>query len=551
MKRIAAVLVLTLIAIGTANSHSSASSMTAICNSFSPRIMRAYAFHEPVRITSNEDFVTQGWPGNGTANTPFLIDGLQISSNDECISISNTNSHFVIRNCILTPIPDELYRGDGVHLRNVTHGSVESCTASALGVGIYDWDGVENRIINNTVDQSWDGIALASCVHDIIANNTITGKPDESGIRAFGSQDCWIVGNTIGDISVMLSSNCTVIGNEIWGTGIQFISENLTQWQHQLQDNYVRGVPVGYFRDAWQLDINGSLFAQLFLVNCSDSRVQSGTFQHLPEGPQIVYSTSCTVSNILSSENQGTGFRIENSSDCTLTDSVITENMVRGIEIRSSKNITLHSNRIANSSAFGVYLLSSSDCQIADCNISANGRGVIFGSSLNCTLRESDILENDVGISLWASNNCLIVANRVHRNEYGIQISSSSSNNSIYWNSFAENSAGNANDDGLHNSWDDGVAAGNAWSDYSGFGVYHIPGLAQSVDRFPRVVTTPIDIRSLLLVLLVAGVLAMIFYSRKKFPYVKRVVKSPESPATHNIDNRIRGVLTWCLIVLV
>jgi hypothetical protein len=44
----------------------------------------------------------------------------------------------------------------------------------------------------------------------------------------------------------------------------------------------------------------------------------------------------------------------------------------------------------------------------------------------------------------------------------------------------------NAQDDGMENTWDDGVSIGNFWGDYSGTGLYWIAGQAQSVDRFPN-----------------------------------------------------------------
>ncbi|MDF1537711.1 MAG: hypothetical protein P1Q69_02270 [Candidatus Thorarchaeota archaeon] len=62
----------------------------------------SYEVHSPITITHNSDFnVTYGFPGNGTKESPYLIEGLNISSDTKCISISFTDCYFEIVDCIL------------------------------------------------------------------------------------------------------------------------------------------------------------------------------------------------------------------------------------------------------------------------------------------------------------------------------------------------------------------------------------------------------------------------------------------------------------------
>ena len=42
-------------------------------------IIPSYIEHDPIDIRSNDDFETQGWPGNGTENDPYIIEGLTIA----------------------------------------------------------------------------------------------------------------------------------------------------------------------------------------------------------------------------------------------------------------------------------------------------------------------------------------------------------------------------------------------------------------------------------------------------------------------------------------
>jgi parallel beta-helix repeat protein len=62
----------------------------------------------------------------------------------------------------------------------------------------------------------------------------------------------------------------------------------------------------------------------------------------------------------------------------------------------------------------------------------------------------------------------------------------------IHSNTIADNAEDNARDrvgwcdEVLENLWDDGIDTGNSWGDYSGSGVYVIPGDRGSVDRYPN-----------------------------------------------------------------
>ena len=79
----------------------------------------------------------------------------------------------------------------------------------------------------------------------------------------------------------------------------------------------------------------------------------------------------------------------------------------------------------------------------------------------------------------------MIVQNNVTENA-GVGIGLVGSEKSlIHNNRIGWNSGGNARDDGSDNQWDDGVGAGNYWSDYDGYGEYEITGEAGSKDRYP------------------------------------------------------------------
>ena len=58
--------------------------------------------HEPISITSDEDFITLGFAGNGTAEDPYIIEGYNITTSTGCgIFITETTKFFIISNCYM------------------------------------------------------------------------------------------------------------------------------------------------------------------------------------------------------------------------------------------------------------------------------------------------------------------------------------------------------------------------------------------------------------------------------------------------------------------
>lgn len=124
--------------------------------------------------------------------------------------------------------------------------------------------------------------------------------------------------------------------------------------------------------------------------------------------------------------------------------------------------------------------------------------GLILDSANKTSVNGSVFLFNRVGADLFSTFGCNLTYNLLAYNtEIGVRIGYQSTCTSLFGNRIAFNQDAqvhedsNAQDDGHDNLWDDNVSIGNEWGDYSGSGVYEIPGTAGSVDRFPS--TTDFD----------------------------------------------------------
>ncbi|NWF95632.1 MAG: right-handed parallel beta-helix repeat-containing protein [Candidatus Thorarchaeota archaeon] len=112
--------------------------------------------------------------------------------------------------------------------------------------------------------------------------------------------------------------------------------------------------------------------------------------------------------------------------------------------------------------------------------------GIALITSIHNTLVRNSVTYNYRGFELATNSNYNTLVNNTvaHNSGFGISVSSCT-NNKIYLNTFELNSQ-NANDGGgSNNAWDDSVSLGNYWDDYSGSGVYAIPGSSNSVDHYP------------------------------------------------------------------
>jgi parallel beta-helix repeat protein len=166
--------------------------------------------HSRIVINGDTNFsdtaLVEGWPGDGSPESPYIIDGLDIDLGGEyghCISISNTRVSFTIRNCNLTRAIGEEF-GAGINLENVAHGKLVNNIVEGNRFGVFvassNYSTISDNICNSneigihiigTSEYSVGGIAMFNTV----VNNTCTSN-GESGICLQGSESNTVVSNT-------------------------------------------------------------------------------------------------------------------------------------------------------------------------------------------------------------------------------------------------------------------------------------------------------------------------------------------------------------------
>lgn len=256
-------------------------------------------WHEKIWIYGDEQFIAQAerenWPGNGTAESPYLISGYYFDSWDKPFTVYHTTVHWVFMNNILEGKHVDSH--GGTWIQNVTNAAVlnnevfnrrfgMSITGgSGLVVSrnhIHDcWDngfevlaGMNNTVIaDNLIEDIGDvGIYSGFSRNSVFENNTMTNCRDY-GIALLGiTQNCTVTRNTIlncgteatqgSGVRISSATSCQISGNSVTGCiacGIQVDSGECT--------SIFRNVIVG-----------SSGYGLLVQSACSETSVEFNTF---------------------------------------------------------------------------------------------------------------------------------------------------------------------------------------------------------------------------------------------------------------------------------
>ncbi len=471
--------------------------------------------HESIEIISDDNFTDYGFLGTGTAEDPYIIEGLEIITTEYTgIYIYNTTNYFIIRNCYV----DAIY--DGIYIDNVADGTAT----------------VSNNTCSNNVH---DGIKLDSSINSTISNN-ICGNNDYGGINLYRSDHSIISNNTCSNnnhygIRLPHSGNSTISNNTFTNCGLYIYEYTIDAYlSYVIENNWVNGKKLGFYTNLESTIIAEPVYGQLIFINCTNVTVRDQILNNATTGLFLyscTYSTiidntcnngdvgifldnsvSSTVFNNTCNNNNDTGIFLYTSSSSTVSDNTCNNNY-RGILLYYSDSSTI-SNNTCNNNLVGLLLSTSISSTVSSNTCINNHRGLSLSTSVNSTVFNNTCSNNErggiwfyhtsrstvsnntcinnnfEGISLSSSDFCVATYNLLQENEgYGIYIESSSDNNHIHHNTFLDNNlvgTSQAYDDGNNNIWCDVITnEGNFWSDWSGTGYYYIDGSAGAFDLYP------------------------------------------------------------------
>ncbi len=147
--------------------------------------------HDPIEIRYDSDF--EIFPGSGTIENPYLIEGYNITTtDDDGIYITETTKYFTVRNCYVDA------RFKGIYIHDVADGTatvINNMCNNNNWNGISLWLSNSSIVANNTCsNNNWDGISLSSSDSSTVANNTCFYNG--YGISLWSSDSSTVANNT-------------------------------------------------------------------------------------------------------------------------------------------------------------------------------------------------------------------------------------------------------------------------------------------------------------------------------------------------------------------
>ena len=329
--------------------------------------------HAPIVIVSDANFsdtaLVEGWPGDGSPGDPYRIEGLDIDlggASGHCISISNTQVHFIIRDCNLTGATQFMVSGSGIFLNKVGNGTLINNICNNNWNGILLDKSSFNLVTNNTCRYNDNyGIGLrTSCLNNTIVNNDLSSNNgygialDSSAYNLVANNNCSSGGNGIymgysnfNTVDENTFSGCSNYGMYIFESDSNTIVNNNcsgnTGWDGILvYQNCAYNVLVNN-----NCSYNGNHGINLYWYS-SLNTVSNNTCNNNDRGiSPNWYSTFNTVTNN-TCLNNAFGIYIESANSSTVTNNTFTHN---------NYNIYLDSGAGRNNISWNIFALGNID----------------------------------------------------------------------------------------------------------------------------------------------------------------------------------------------
>ncbi|MFP4050664.1 MAG: NosD domain-containing protein [Thermoplasmata archaeon] len=387
-----------------------------------------YTIHEPIRIDGDEDLENQaqqeGWPGNGSEENPFVIEGYKINKvdGDHGIYVGNTTHNLEIKNNYL-----EYKSHHGIYLKNVTNCIINNNTIFKSNIGIYSYTSKSNIISKNDVES--DSV----------------------------------------DIYLRESTDTELTGNNMKGNGLEIWGKKLEYWNTHSIDtsNTINEKTVHYWKNKDQGKIPSNS-GQVILANCTNINVENQLLDSFT-GINVAYSDNINIKGNEMFNNSNRGISLYHSDNCMIENNIIVSTSVSGISLTKSNRTRVVDNKIIKNNNFGIRLQYSGENEIVENNVSANkGSAIILrGESDRNNVNRNIISKNAEGVRALGEFNS-IVDNVISSNDYYGVYLSKSENISVYHNDFVDNKEQGV-DYGSNNQWyNESLSEGNYWNDYTG-----------------------------------------------------------------------------------
>ncbi|NHI91896.1 MAG: hypothetical protein EAX96_05295 [Candidatus Lokiarchaeota archaeon] len=411
----------------------------------------------PITIKNNAELADFASAGDGSSSDPYIIENYAINGSglgENCITIYDTNLHFILRNCLLFNGTNginvtEVYYGnivnnimyfhseDGMYFLTCDYTIVENNIAYSNGDDGFELVDLDyGTCINNTANDNLDdGFRFGNPDHTMITNNTAYNNDDE-GIQIEASHNSTTAHNTVinsTSIGIYLgdSYNCTVINNLAFGNGNGILVEFTNDTElinNTIYDSRWHGLVLDLLNDC----------------NVTGNRI----YDNLDYGVNLEASNNLTaINNTLFGNSRG--FHIQGANYSIFLNNTVFDNRNYGFSTNYSKNNTYLDNKMWNNSNEIHFINLCLNNNITNNQIfQSSGFGINISQGNFNTIKQNTIENTTRGLSLDSSMNNTILSNFIKNSSlYGIDLTTNSQNNTVRNNTI---SGYNNTEDGIY-----------------------------------------------------------------------------------------------------
>ncbi len=279
--------------------------------------------HNPILITSDSDL--EVFPGSGTAEDPYFIEGYNITTtSDTSIYITGTTKYFAIFNCYIDA------RDFGIYINDVADGTAiviyNTCSYNDLSA-IRIESSSNSTVANNTCsNNNGYGISLFSS-YSTVFNNTCSNN-NNHGMKLDGAFKSTVFNNTCsnnGYSGILLrsssSSNVTnniCLNNNVNGIVLAYSDSSIVI--NNTCNNNDCGIDSSNTENSIIINnmCNNNKWEGIDLSFSDNIKVTNNTCNNNSYGIRLIYSTFCVVTYNLLQENDGYGVYLSTDSDNNL-----------------------------------------------------------------------------------------------------------------------------------------------------------------------------------------------------------------------------------------
>ncbi|NPD87517.1 MAG: hypothetical protein HGN29_02270 [Asgard group archaeon] len=367
-------------------------------------------------INSDDDFVTYGFPGNGTQTNPYIMENIIINeSADYGIYVKSTTMHFIIRNCSISGCPSV-----GILIESTASGTVilENNTCYENGYGIFVSGSNSINIRGNNCSYNGDsGIRIDYSSNIIVEQNLCDGNRDSfynAGIRIGMSA-----------YAKVLHNNCS--GND---RGIEILSGDSLILKHNnlesnpiialyigtcpystVSNNYLKGASLSFVDSPYSEYVNNTLVSSKFVFSPMNVNLM-GTYTFanntVNSKPFVVYHKQ---DNITLDQEYGqvmiftcTNIFLEGIIDYYLdfskSDTITIANcsISEGLTIYTSKNCLISNCEFTSKKKLRVEY--TDDCIIENCYFKPGTNGLLVGMGDRIKIR-NNVFNSTSGAAIY------------------------------------------------------------------------------------------------------------------------------------------------------